>query len=166
MTLAFHHPNRKHTIGRFRLSTTRIEKPEATLTDPNTPDAAVRAAVIALKEDADPASEAWKTAIKWFARRHPPFIELQQAIDKHKNEGPKLKLAKTQIASEGVPKLKHHADGRGYPHFYNETHILKRGDVHQKQEVATQSFLQVLGSALKLSWVDETPHSYFFKLFP
>ena len=46
--------------------------------------------------------------------------------------------------SEGVKPLKHNADGRGYPHFYQQTHILKRGDVKLKQAVATQGFLPVL----------------------
>jgi hypothetical protein len=49
-----------------------------------------------------------------------------------------------QVSSEGLKPVKHHADGRGFPHFYPETHILNRGDVNQKQEVATQGFLQVL----------------------
>jgi hypothetical protein len=49
-----------------------------------------------------------------------------------------------QITGEGVPPMKHHADGRGYPHFYPETHLLARGDVDQKQEVVSQGFLQVL----------------------
>ncbi len=51
---------------------------------------------------------------------------------------------KILLCSEGVKPLKHHADGRGYPHFYPATHVLKRGDVKLKQEVATQNFLPVL----------------------
>jgi hypothetical protein len=51
---------------------------------------------------------------------------------------------KVLLCSEGVKPLKHHADGRGFPHFYKATHILKRGDVKLKQEVATQGFLPVL----------------------
>lgn len=54
------------------------------------------------------------------------------------------KPTKVMVASEGFPHMKHHADGRGFPHFYEQTHFLNRGDVRQKQEVATQSFLQVL----------------------
>jgi mono/diheme cytochrome c family protein len=51
---------------------------------------------------------------------------------------------KVLVASENVPKIPHHADGRGYPHFYPETHFLRRGDVNQKEGVATTGFLQVL----------------------
>jgi hypothetical protein len=58
--------------------------------------------------------------------------------------GPGLNLTKVMIVSEGLPHLPHHADGRGFPHFYPETHFLRRGDVHQKGEVAEPGFLQVL----------------------
>lgn len=51
---------------------------------------------------------------------------------------------KVQVTSEGFPHTKHHADDRGYPHYYPETHVLSRGDVHQKKEAATPGYLQVL----------------------
>jgi len=54
------------------------------------------------------------------------------------------KLSKVMVTSEGFPHMKHNADGRGFPHFYKQTHVLERGDVRQKREVATQSFLRVL----------------------
>jgi mono/diheme cytochrome c family protein len=48
------------------------------------------------------------------------------------------------VDTEGLPHLKHHADDRGYPHFYEQTYYLNRGDVHQKQEPVSTGFLQVL----------------------
>lgn len=54
------------------------------------------------------------------------------------------KPVKVQVTSEGVKPMRHHADGRGFPHFYPMTFFLKRGDVHQKQGEAPQGFLQVL----------------------
>jgi cytochrome c553 len=54
------------------------------------------------------------------------------------------KPTKAMVTSEGFPHMKHHADGRGFPHFYKETYLLDRGDVKQKMEVITSSFLQVL----------------------
>lgn len=54
------------------------------------------------------------------------------------------KKVKVQVTSEGFPHTKHHADGRGYPHFYKETYQLNRGDVHQKKEVVQPGYLQVL----------------------
>lgn len=51
---------------------------------------------------------------------------------------------KVQVTSEGFPHTKHHADGRGFPHFYPQVHFLNRGDVQQKDGVADPGFLQVL----------------------
>jgi cytochrome c553 len=62
--------------------------------------------------------------------------EIERTID-----GQKVTLL---VSSEQFSPMKHHADGRGYPHRYPETHILSRGDVHQKTAVAEPSFLQVL----------------------
>lgn len=58
--------------------------------------------------------------------------------------GPDAKPVKVQVNSEGWPHLKHHADGRGYPHFYEQTFWLQRGDVHQRRGVAEPGFLRVL----------------------
>jgi hypothetical protein len=67
---------------------------------------------------------------------------------------PGEKPVKVQVSSEGVPPTKHHADDRGFPHFYKETYFLQRGDVHQKKGVATPGFLQVLerNSASESTW--------------
>jgi hypothetical protein len=51
---------------------------------------------------------------------------------------------KMQVSSEGFPPTKHHADERGFPHFYKETYFLQRGDVNQKRGVAAPGFLRVL----------------------
>ncbi len=63
--------------------------------------------------------------------------------------GDEDKKTKVQVSSEGFPHMKHHADGRGYPHFYKETFLLKRGDVNQKERPVSQGFLQVLMSGGK-----------------
>jgi hypothetical protein len=54
------------------------------------------------------------------------------------------KPTRVQVTSEGFPHLKHHADERGFPHFYKETYYLQRGDPNQKRGVAQAGFLQVL----------------------
>ena len=48
------------------------------------------------------------------------------------------------VAGENLPKIPHHADDRGYPHFYPETHFLRRGDVALKDGVATPAPPQAL----------------------
>ncbi len=52
--------------------------------------------------------------------------------------------AKVQVTAEGFAPLKNHADGRGYPYFYEHVHILRRGDVQQKEGVAEPGFVRVL----------------------
>ena len=39
---------------------------------------------------------------------------------------------KMLVTAEGFPPVKHHADDRGFPHFYPKTYRLRRGDVAQK----------------------------------
>ncbi len=68
--------------------------------------------------------------------------EIDLKIPKPGSEEPIVE--KVMVCSEGLPKMKHHADGRGFPHFYPQTYFLKRGDVNQKQGEAPQGFLQVL----------------------
>ena len=41
-------------------------------------------------------------------------------------------MEKVQVTSEGFKPTKHHAEGRGFPHFYKQTYFPKRGDANQK----------------------------------
>jgi hypothetical protein len=70
---------------------------------------------------------------------------LQEIVEKHKSLEPPG-LTKVQVVREGIKPAKHHADERGFPHFYPETHYLARGDVSKKEGIATQGFPQVLTS--------------------
>lgn len=91
----------------------------------------------------------WKFATDWFAETLPKWRALNRDLSKHREQGPQLNLTTVMVTSEGLPHMKHHADGRGFPHFYPETYHLARGDIHQKQEVAVAGFLQVLTDAQK-----------------
>jgi mono/diheme cytochrome c family protein len=57
---------------------------------------------------------------------------------------PGAKPTKVQVTSEGFPHTKHHADERGFPHFYPKTYVLARGDVNQKLAEAEPGYLRVL----------------------
>ncbi len=69
------------------------------------------------------------------------FVDALKTIE---SKGPGIQLSKVLVTSEGLPHLPHHADERGFPHFYPETSLLRRGDVNQKVEVVQPSALQVL----------------------
>jgi mono/diheme cytochrome c family protein len=143
ITLKMHHPNPTHTLGHFRVSLTGLSKPEAkvggAMLDPKIVDA-----LAAVKQNPDPASENWKIGQGWFAPRSAEWAKRSQALNEHNAKGPQLQKTKILITSEGLPHLPHHADDRGFPHFYPETFFLKRGDVNQKDGQAPLGFLQVL----------------------
>jgi mono/diheme cytochrome c family protein len=84
------------------------------------------------------------TATQWFQTTLPEWQSHKAALDKHVAAGPGLVLTTLQVNSEGLPKVTHRAEPRGFPYFYPEVFLLKRGDVHQKQEVAQPGYLQVL----------------------
>ena len=56
----------------------------------------------------------------------------EKTLKDHVATKPPPGTTKVQITGEGYPKTKHHADGRGFPHFYPETYHLTRGDALQK----------------------------------
>ena len=58
--------------------------------------------------------------------------------------GPGGKPVKVQVTTEGYKPMKHHADGRGFPHFYPKTYVLRRGDPNQKVREALPGILPVL----------------------
>ena len=69
-----------------------------------------------------------------------PVAELAEL----KKAGPPPQLTKVLVTSEGLPHLPHRADGRGFPHFYPVTYVLRRGDMTRKVEQARPVVLQVL----------------------
>jgi len=158
ITLTFNHPNSRHAVGRFRLSVSDREQPPAEVGNVGL-DAKISSALSELRDHADETSEAWKTATNWFQTTLPEWQTLNKAVADHKAKGPELKLAKVMVSSEGYPHMSHHADGRGYPHFYPQVSFLNRGDVHQKKETVSQSFLQVLMPAGKTvaAWKIDAP---------
>ena len=161
ITLTFNHPNARHAIGRFRLSVSDQTQPKSEVGNVGL-DTKVSSALTDLRANADESSEAWQTATAWFQTTLPEWQALNKAAIDHKAKGPELKLAKVMVSSEGYPHMSHHADGRGYPHFYPQTNFLNRGDVNQKKEVVSQSFLQVLMPTAKKAeaWKVDAPQGW------
>jgi hypothetical protein len=76
---------------------------------------------------------------------------IRSEIDVPPANGAGTKPAKMQVTAEGYPHTKHHADDRGFPHFYPKTHVLRRGDVAQKLGEARPGALGVLGGGNELA---------------
>lgn len=148
MTLAFNHPNPQHILGHFRLSVSDRPKP-APEVGASGPDGKVTRALASIRAGAAEDTDAWKTGLAWFASFDETQSRLQKVVHDLESKGAPIQRVKALITSEGLPHLSHHADDRGFPHFYPDVYLLKRGDVHQKQNVVSAGFLQTLSPAGK-----------------
>ncbi|MEZ6067920.1 MAG: DUF1553 domain-containing protein [Planctomycetaceae bacterium] len=145
-TLVLEHPNKQHTLGRFRISLAERPGVEAAVDQSTVPATVVEAAKSLRQQDLPAAAReaARKTLLDWYLTTDEPLAAAKEQLRKLEEAGPKVKLTKVMVTSEGYPHMPHHADGRGFPHFFPVVHRLQRGDVRQKQEVAEPGFLQVL----------------------
>ncbi|MCA9218708.1 MAG: DUF1553 domain-containing protein, partial [Planctomycetales bacterium] len=141
ITLQFN-VNNQHNIGRPRLSLSTAPAPVGL--DGKSESQAVVELLRLLDGDARPTAEQREKLIAWYRTLDPEWRKLQQRVADHLAAKPQPKMTTVMVASEGVKPIPHHADGRGFPHFYKETFFLQRGDVNQKQGVAPTGFLQAL----------------------
>ena len=144
VSLAFNHPNGQHAMGRMRFSVSN-QVPEAAQVGNTGPDAIIVEALQRLKGNT-PAENDRAVALNWFKTTLPEWQTSSAAVAELDKQGPQLQLTKVMVTSEGLPHMPHHADGRGFPHFYPETHLLRRGDVTAKVEVVQPGYIQVLMS--------------------
>ncbi len=153
LELKFNHGSPRHTIGRLRVSTSALPgTPPAISTDalPADLQAPVQQLVKQLK--AGETTESLIAAHSDLLGQLKPHVtkllprraSLVKQLQDLESAGPQVNLTKVLVTSEGLPHLPHHADGRGFPHFYPETSLLRRGDVNQKVEVVQPGFLTVL----------------------
>ncbi|GIW91292.1 MAG: hypothetical protein KatS3mg109_1724 [Pirellulaceae bacterium] len=136
------HPNGQHSPGRIRLSAGGSSEMPADLRLPIPLEVQRAIEKLASGSALDAASRS--SLYEWRVATDAGYQELKRRLEKLEKQGPPLKLTKVQVTSEGFPHMKHHADERGFPHFYPQTFVLHRGDVHQKKQVAEPGYLQVL----------------------
>lgn len=110
--------NNDHNIGRPRIALGTQRSPD--LKDAT---AAAKPTLATYK----PIDEGWQT--------------LNRAVVDHAKKAPPTEKKTVMVTSEGFKPMKHHADGRGFPHFYSNTYFLTRGDVKQKGAVMQPGFL-------------------------
>ena len=142
IALAFQHPNPKHVMGRFRISFSQFGDAPVSVGSEGISEKVMQALLDA--KESKEQRDAWKIGLNWYKQSHPEWSRLSAEIESLRATGPPTHLTKVMVSSEGLPHLKHHADGRGYPHFYPQTFVLERGDVEQKKEPAEPGFLTVL----------------------
>ncbi len=135
--------NTKHAIGRPRLSISTAGAAPALHGDEQRQN--IVESLNLLEKNGGRLSDAQRqTLLGWYRTTDPQWQALNQKAQEHLAKKPQPQKVKVQVTSEGLPHMPHHADGRGYPHFYEQTYFLSRGDVNRKDGVAPPGFLQVL----------------------
>ncbi|MDF1713130.1 MAG: PSD1 and planctomycete cytochrome C domain-containing protein [Akkermansiaceae bacterium] len=151
--------NTQHSLGKFRISTSDKTAPPVKVGGGKDLhlDQAIRALLTGRLTE-----EHRKPLFDLFKQGDPDWQRLNADLQKSLASKPRPAIAKVQVTSEGFPPTKHHADGRGFPHFYPETHFLGRGDPNQKKGIATPGYLQVLMRNGKTSdhWKEEPPAAW------
>jgi hypothetical protein len=143
ITLHFDHASPKHLIGRLRLSVSGETSPkDFTGHEGLDPEIAKYIANSQAGESKSPDRRA--SALAAFAGTLPEYQKLKNDLARLEADGPPKVLTKVQVTSEGLPPVKNFADGRGYPHFYKQVYLLRRGDPANKLEPVTASFPHVL----------------------
>jgi cytochrome c553 len=133
--------NTRHNIGRLRISVTDAKRPvPINLGGPPRPITELMRLPAKRRTPKQTAM-----LLTWFRTENLELQELDRKVREHRV--PKPRVARVMVCSEGYKPIKHHADGRGFPHFYKQTHHLRRGDSAQKGPVAKQEFLRVLTRA-------------------
>jgi mono/diheme cytochrome c family protein len=126
--------NTGHNLVRPRFATCSGAAPDLKAT-------ALPAAIAALAPKLPSLSAAERDVLfAWWKTRDPGWRERNTRLAEHAKKPP-IKGTPVMVCAEGYTPIVMHSQGAP---FFNETHILKRGDPTQKQSVAAQSFLQVL----------------------
>jgi Protein of unknown function (DUF1553)/Protein of unknown function (DUF1549)/Planctomycete cytochrome C len=145
--------NLKHAIGRPRISIS-TSGDAIPLDAVSFPQAVTRLVKIPKAERTPEQSAA---LLGWFRTTDPDWQRLKAAEATHAASAPKPKVVKAMICSEGLPAVRLHTQGGD---FLEKTHVLKRGDPSQKQEVAEPGFLNVLMSEPESSWIASPPEGW------
>ena len=129
--------NKQHNIGRPRLSVIADVEPRL---DGETLPAPVAAAFDALEKKAALGNKQRTALFDWWKRRDGDWRALDMKLAAHDAKKP-ANTTKVLVCAEGYKPLVMHSQGAN---FFEETHVLKRGNTDLKDGLATQSFLQVL----------------------
>ncbi|MFO0904317.1 MAG: PSD1 and planctomycete cytochrome C domain-containing protein [Pirellulales bacterium] len=135
--------NNRHNIGRPRLAVTASPTP-LPLDAAGQSQEQVEILSLVERTRGQLSPDERRRVRAWYRTIDPQWRALQDKVTQHLAAKPQPQKTQVMIVSEGIKPIPHHADDRGFPHFYKESYYLKRGDVAQKQAPASADFLQVL----------------------
>ena len=99
--------------------------------------------------------------ITWYKTVDRKYKSLKEELELTEKNSQQSK-ARVMVMTEGLKNIPHHADGRGYPHFYKDVYHLKRGSPSNKEEIAKPGFLQVAthSSKTEKDWMTTPPKDW------
>lgn len=151
--------NSHMSLGRLRLSVTGEAEPEFSVGE-GVPQALARARSVLHARGPESLTQAQRSALlREFAQRDGKWQEATAEVRAHESRVPAPSFTKIQATAEGFSKPRHNANGKGYPHFYDQTHVLRRGDARLKLEPAQPAVLPVLvrEGAGSDRWLERAP---------
>jgi mono/diheme cytochrome c family protein len=139
--------NTQHNIGRPRFAITGAGEP---VLEGGALSAPIAAAMQRARSGAKLANADETALFDWWKQREKTWKAANAKLAGHNANEPGSRTT-VLVCAEGYKPLVMHSQG---PPFLEQTHILKRGDVNQKTEIATQGFLRVLmrGDAQQWQW--------------
>ncbi len=143
LTLHFDHASPQHLIGRPRISISNQPDPHEFKGNEG-PDSAVADVLSRLVASQDVSAADLTLARRWYAASLPQYQQLKQELSKSEAVNAPHRTVKVQVTSEGLPPVKNFADDRGYPHFYKQVYLLRRGDPNNKVEPVSAAFPAIL----------------------
>lgn len=151
--------NSHFSLGRFRLSVAKSPVAGFGLRT-GTLEVVVNALNTLRKNGPEGLDAAERSALlSEFALRSPKWKDATQALLDHESRVPRSAFTKIMATAEGFAKPRHNSTGMGYPHFYDQTHVLRRGDASLKVEPAEPRVLRVLDRSRDgfAPWKEEPP---------
>ena len=134
----------QYAFGRPRLSISTKTSPTATVGDGVSQRVVEGLAVLRRQGPAALSDKQRSALFDWYARSDKRRREYDRKIRAHRGLKPLSPKSKMLVNSEGFEPREHAADGRGYPHYYEKTYFLNRGNASNKGDVAEPGYLQVL----------------------
>ena len=136
--------NPHFTLGRVRLSVSTQGGAGFTIGD-GVPQALTEGLAVLREKGAGALSADQEAALlRHYASKDAKWVAADEAIRDHELRVPITAVTKIQATAEGFKPAWHNAEGKGYPHFYEQTYVLRRGDPSQKGAPAQPGFLPVL----------------------
>ena len=151
--------NTHYSLGRVRLSVSHSREPSFEIGRGMA--SALAEGLAQLREGgAGSVSDGHREALlRKYASGDARWRQANASIRDHEMLIPVPSVTRIQATAEGFDRTRHNSDGMGYPHFYEQTHVLRRGDVSQKGAPAEPGFLRVLmrDDSIQQRWTKMPP---------